>query len=61
MKLINNLYCSACSAQLISTGYEPYSEEAYYVCPACSTDYMVTETGDNMLIVQAELKEKYEE
>lgn len=61
MPLINNIYCSACSTQLISTGYEPYSEEAYYICPACSTEYMVTETGDNSLIIQADLKENYQD
>ena len=30
-------------------------------CSACSTEYLVTETGDNELIIQAEIKENYQE
>jgi len=57
MDKINILYCSACSTELASTGYDPYSKEAYYTCPNCSTDYIVTETGEHTLVIQADLNE----
>lgn len=59
--MLKNYYCSACSTELISTGYEPYSEEAYYICPACSTEYVVTETGDHTIVIQADLNEYFQE
>lgn len=55
---MKNVYCYACSNQLISTGYEPYSEEAYYTCANCSTDYTVTEAGDDKIVIQADLKQE---
>jgi len=52
--ILENMYCSACSMELASTGYDPHSKEAYYVCPDCSFEYIVTELNGHALVIQAE-------
>lgn len=56
--IIKDVYCSACSTELASTGYDPYSKEAYYICPNCSADYMIAETGEHTLVIQADLSQE---
>lgn len=59
--MLNNYYCSACSTELVSTSYELYSDEAYYICPSCSAEYTVTEARDNIIVIQADLKKHFSE
>lgn len=54
--MLNNIYCSACSNQLIFTGSSIYSSESYYICPNCNSEYIITETDEVTLNVQVELK-----
>lgn len=56
--ILENMYCSACSMELAPTGHDPYSREAYYTCPNCSADYIVTETGKHTLVIQADLSQE---
>lgn len=36
MEYIEETYCIGCGSELISTGNDPLTEEAYFTCPSCN-------------------------
>lgn len=49
---MKEVHCISCTSELKYIGYEPLSNETYYICPNCDADYEVTETEDGIVIAR---------
>lgn len=57
--MLDILYCSVCSNELVSAGHEIYSQEEYYVCPSCNSEHTVIINEDNIMTIQTNIDTSY--